>query len=110
MGLITDTIRLHQLRGRRIFLQYNIQQLAITKSSLTHACDDLMKTGTDYDPESPVMKTLQQRQARLKVVEEQLAHQTEQYQLELEMVEAEYNSCKARIKQDIQQAFSYSFG
>ncbi len=109
MGVITDTIRLHQLQGEKLDLQFKIQQITMTKMGLTHSCNDLIKVGTDYDPESPVMKTLQQRQAKLKLLEEKLDHEMQQYQIQLEMIEAEYKSCKQRLSQNIQEEFSYSF-
>lgn len=110
MGIITDTIRLHQLHGEKLDLQFKIQQITMTKMSLAHSCNDLLQVGTDYDPDSPVMKTLQQRQAKMKLMEEKLAHEMEQYQVSLDMVEAEYKSCKERLRQNIQEEFSYSFG
>lgn len=110
MGIITDTIRLHQLHGQKLDLQFKIQQITMTKMSLTNSCNDLIKVGTDYDPESPVMKTLQQRQQKLKLLEEKLSHEMEQYQIQLEMVEAEYRTCKERLRRNIQEEFSYSFG
>ncbi len=110
MGVITDTIRLHQLKGESLDLQFKIQQITMTKMGLTHSCNDLIKVGTDYDPESPVMKTLQQRQQKLKLLEEKLNQEMQQYQVQLEMVEAEYKACKDRLRQNIQEEFSYSFG
>ena len=74
MGIITDTIRLHQLQGEKLDLQFKIQQITMSKMGLAHSCNDLLKVGTDYDPNSPVMKTLQQRQAKMKLMEEKLAH------------------------------------
>ena len=110
MGVITDTIRMHQLHGQKMDLQFKIQQITTTKMGLTQSCNDLLKVGTDYDPESPVMKTLQQRQQKLKLLEEKLSRQMEDYQVQLEMVETEYKACKQRLSQSIQEEFSYSFG
>ena len=108
MGMITDTVRLRQLRGQKMDLNFKIQQIVTEKTSLVNAGNDLMKVGTNYDPESPVMKTLQQRQAKLKILEEKLDQQMQEYQLQLQMVEAEYNSCKQRLSQEIQEEMSYS--
>ncbi len=110
MGLITDTLRLRQLHGQKLDLQFKIQQITMTKMSLTNAGNDLMHVGTDYDPESPIMKTLQQRQAKLKLLEEKLSHEMEEYQIQLAMVEEEYKACKGRIREEISEEFSYSFG
>jgi hypothetical protein len=108
MGFITDSMRLRQLHGQKMDLQFKIQQITITKQSLIGAGNDLMKVGTDYDPDSPVMKTLQQRQEKLKILEEKLSQQAEEYRLQLEAVSAEYDSCKQRVSQSIKEEFSYS--
>jgi len=108
MGLITDTIRLRQLRGQQTDLKFKLQQIAIEKTRLINSGNDLMQVGTDYDPESPVMKTLQQRQAKLKIIEEKLEQQTQEYQIELQMIEAEYKSCKERLTKEIEEEMSYT--
>ena len=108
MGFVTDSIRLKQLNGERMDLKFKIQQITTTKMSLTGINSDLTKVGTDYDPDSPVMKTLQQRQEKIKILEEKLNHQMQEYQLQLDMVEAEYQACKGRLKEEIKEEFSYS--
>ena len=108
MGFVTDSIRLRQLHGQQMDLKFKIQQITTTKMSLTGINSDLTKVGTDYDPDSPVMKTLQQRQEKIKLLEEKLSLQQQDYQLQLDMVSAEYQSCKARLKDEIQAEFSYS--
>ena len=89
-------------------LQFKISEITSTKSSLVNAGDDLMKVGTDYDPDSPVMKTLQQRQAKIKIMEERLNQQMQEYQIQLEMVEAEYGQVRQRLSQEIKEEMSYS--
>jgi hypothetical protein len=108
MGMISDTLRLRQLQGRKMDLQFKISEITSTKSSLVNAGDDLMKVGTDYDPDSPVMKTLQQRQAKIKIMEERLNQQMQEYQIQLEMVEAEYGQVRQRLSQEIKEEMSYS--
>ena len=54
------------------------------------------------------MKTLQQRQAKLKIIEEKLEQQTQEYQIELQMIEAEYKSCKERLTKEIEEEMSYT--
>ena len=108
MGFITDSMRLRQLHGQKMDLEFKIQQITITKQSMINAGSDLMKVGTDYDPDSPVMKTLQQRQQKLKILEEKLNQQAQEYQLQLDAVRTEYESCKQRVNQSIKEEFSYS--
>jgi len=108
MGFVTDSIRLRQLNGERMDLKYKIQQIAASKKDLTSVNNDLIKVGTDYDPDSPLMKTIQQRQDKIKILEEKLNQEMHDYQLQLDVVEAEYKSCKERVRSEIQEEFSYS--
>lgn len=107
MGIITDTIRMQYLNNVRMDLEFKIQIITQNRMELTKACDDLMQVGTDYDSENPIMKTLNQRQAKLKLLEQKLEQQMMQYQNRLKMVEAELSSCQGRIDKNIQKAFSY---
>lgn len=63
MGLITATIRMQYLQQARLDLEYKIQLITQTKIGLSQSTDDLMQVGNDYDPESPITKMLNQRQA-----------------------------------------------
>lgn len=107
MGVLTDTIRMQYLNNVRIDLEYKIQLVTQTRMGLTQSGNDLMQIGTDYDPDSPIVKTLQQRQAKLKLLEQKLDQQMLQYQTRLKMVDAELASCRQRLDKNIQQAFTY---
>ena len=107
MGVITDTIRMQYLNNVRMDLEFKIQLITQNRRELTKACDDLMKVGTDYDSDNPIMKTLNQRQQKLKLLEQKLEQQQMQYQTRLKMVETELGSVKQRIDKNISQAFSY---
>ena len=107
MGVITDTIRMQYLNNVRMDLEFKFQLITQNRMELTKACDDLMKVGTDYDSDNPIMKTLNQRQQKLKLLEQKLEQQQMQYQTRLKMVETELGSVKQRIDKNISQAFSY---
>ena len=107
MGVITDTIRTQYLTNLKFDLEYKIQLVTQSKMSLAQSASDLMQVGTDYDPDSPIVKTLQQRQAKLKLLEQKLEQQMIQYQTRLKMVETELASCRQRLDKNIQHAFSY---
>lgn len=107
MGVITDTIRMHYLTNVKMDLEFKIQLVTQNRMELTEACNDLMQVGSDYDSDNPIMKTLNQRQQKLKILEQKLEHQMEQYQIRLKMVETELSSCKQRIDKNIQETFSY---
>lgn len=107
MTAVTDSMRLKQLHNQQMDLKYKISEIVQTKASLMNAGDDLMKVGTDYDPESPMMKTLKARQDRAKIMEQQLDQKMHDYQLQLQAVEAEYNSLEGRVGSDLQKEMSY---
>ena len=107
MGVLTDTIRMQYLNNVKMDLEYKIQLVTQTRMGLTQTGNDLMQIGTDYAPDSPIVKTLQQRQAKLKLLEQKLEQQMIQYQTRLKMVETELASCRQRLDKNIQQAFTY---
>ena len=76
--------------------------------NLSQSVQDLMQVGTDYtDPESPVVKMLNQRQAKLQQLEKRLQMQMAQYQTRLKMIETELESAKGMRDKNIQAAFRY---
>lgn len=107
MGLLVSQIRLMYLQQQRLDLEYKIQLITQTKMGLSQSVSDLMQVGNDYDPESPTTKMLQQRQAKLKVLEQKLDHQMEEYNNRLKMIDAEYQSAQAMLDKNIQSSFSY---
>lgn len=108
MGLLTSQIRLMYLQQQRLDLEYKIQLITQTKMGLSQSVSDLMQVGNDYDPESPRTKLLQQRQAKLKVLEQKLDMQMQEYQNRLKMIDAEYDSCQSMMDKNIQSSFKYS--
>lgn len=107
MGLIVSQIRVMYLQQLKLDLEYKIQLITQTKMGLSQSVSDLMQVGNDYDPESPTTKMLQQRQAKLKVLEQKLDQQMAQYQTRLKMVDTEYESAVAMRDKNIQSSFSY---
>ena len=72
MGVITDSIRMQYLTGVKLDLEYKIQLVTQSKMGLAQSASDLMQVGTDYSPDSPIVKQLNARQAKLKVLEQKL--------------------------------------
>ena len=108
MGLINSTIRLNMLIAQRLDLEYKIQLITQSQMTLAQSVSDLMQVGTDYnDPDSPMAKMLQQRQAKLEVLEQRLVQQMNQYKSRLDMVNTEIESCTAMRDKNIQMAFKY---
>ncbi len=108
MGVIVDTIRMQYLSNVKMDLEYKIQLVTQSRMGLTQAASDLMQVGTDYSPDSPVVKQLNQRQAKLKALEQKLEQQMIQYQSRLQMVTTELESCRSRLYQNIGQSFRYN--
>lgn len=108
MGILTDSVRVQYLTNLKIDLEYKIQLITQSRMGLTQSASDLMQVGTDYSPDSPVVKQLNQRQAKLKVLEQKLEQQMQQYQMQLQMVTTELQSCRSRLNQSIGQAFTYN--
>lgn len=107
MGLLVSQIRLMYLQQARLDLEYKIQLITQTKMGLSQSVSDLMQVGNDYDPESPTTKMLQQRQAKLKVLEAKLDQQMAAYQSRLKMIDTEYESARAMLDKNIQSSFTY---
>lgn len=107
MGLITATIRLNYLQQTKLDLEYKMQLITQARMNLAQSVSDLTQVGTDYDGDSPVAKMLAQRQAKLKILEQKLEQQMQQYQHRLQMIETEYQSCQKMLEKNIQSAFRY---
>ena len=107
MGLLVTQMRLSYLRIQRMDLEYKIQLVTQSKMSLSQTIGELVQVGNDYDPDSPTTKLLQQRQAKLKVIEEKLDMQMAAYQARLKMIETEEQSAKSMLEKNIQSSFTY---
>jgi len=107
MGLIAAQIRLNYLQQTRLDLEYKIQLITQSRMNLAQSVTDLTQVGTDYDGDSPVAKMLAQRQAKLKILEQKLEQQMQEYQHRLQMVDTEYESCQKLIEKNIGLAFKY---
>lgn len=107
MGVLVASMRLQYLTNLKCDLEYKIQLITQAKMSLMSSNDDLMQVGTDYDSESPIVKVLQQRQAKMKLLEQRLDQQMNSYQNQLRMVMTEYESARGMLDRDIQSTFRY---
>lgn len=107
MGLLVSTMRLQYLLLMKGSLEYKIQLITQSKMGLMQSTSELMSVGNDYDPDSPIVKALQQRQAKLKMLEQQLDVQMQQYQNQLKSVETEIESARGVIDKNIESSFKY---
>lgn len=107
MGLITASIRMNELRQSKLDLEYKIQLITQARMNLAQSTSDLTQVGADYDSNSPIAKTLAQRQAKLKILEQKLEQQMMDYQQQLKMIEAEQDSAKEMFNNNVKTAFQY---
>ena len=91
------------------FLKGSIQLLLITKAIATagKSTNELMQVGTDYESDSIIAKRLQERQYKLKLMEESLSLQKEEIQTRLQEIDTELKSVDEMIRGEIQDLFSY---
>ena len=95
------------LQQLKFDLEYKIQLITQTKMGLAKSVEDLTQVGNDFDPESPTTKLLQQRQAKLKVLDQKLDQQMNQYQARLKMVETELKSCQNQFDKNVATSCGY---
>ncbi len=107
MGVLVATMRVQYLTNLKCDLEYKIQLITQAKLNLMSSNNDLMQVGTDYDPESPIVKTLQQRQAKMKLLEQRLDQQMDAYQAQYRAVVSEMEAARTMRDRDIQTTFRY---
>lgn len=107
MGLLTSVMRMQYLLNFKSDLDYKIMLITQTKASLVTSNSDLLQVGNDYDPSSPIVKTLQERQNKMHALEQQLDTRMAAYKAQLKMAEAEMDSLRGTLEADIKSSFSY---
>lgn len=107
MGLITSSYRMMYLKAYQLTLETKIQWIASAKMELVASSSEIMALGNDLDPENPAVKQLEARRDKLAILEKRLDMQMQEYQNRLQMVQAEYQSCKEAVNKAINESFSY---
>ena len=107
MGLLTSAMRMQYLLNFKSDLEYKIMLITQTKASLVSSNSDLLQVGNDYDPSSPIVKTLQERQAKMHLLEQQLDTRMAGYKAQLQITETELNSLRGEVQRQIQSSFTY---
>lgn len=83
MGLLAATITQQQLTGYKCDLEYKIMLINQAKLGLISSQDELVTAGSDMDPDSPELKTLEARKEKLNQLEKKLDMQLAEYQMQL---------------------------
>lgn len=72
MGLFIGIIRNVYLKQMKSTYQWQLHLITQAKMTATKAASSLMQVGTDYESDSLIAKKLQERQYKLKLLEENL--------------------------------------
>lgn len=101
MGLIDASLTKQQLIGQKHDIERDMNEIRQAKMGLTDAGRDLIHAGTDMDPENPVIKQLEERKARLTLLEKDLDMKMDRYEVQLAMVNKNIGKCDETIKSSI---------
>lgn len=101
MGLIAASVQKQYLIAYQNELEYKISLIAQAKMNLTSASNDLLNAGTNLDPENPMVKQLEQRRARLNMLEKKLDMQMEEYQTKLKMIDENMKACDNMVDKGV---------
>lgn len=105
MGLLIAQMRLAQINSYRSDLEYNVMLISSTKYDLLTQTNELLRLGSDMEPDSPEMKALEKRKERLNQAEKALDQLLQRYQTQLQMLEQEEQSVKEQLQSSIQRCF-----
>lgn len=107
MGLFIGIIRNVYLKQMKSTYQWQLHLITQAKMTATKAASSLMQVGTDYESDSLIAKKLQERQYKLKLLEEKLDLLKTEIEERLEMINTELKSNQEMIHSGIQESFTY---
>ena len=110
MGLLIGIIRKRQLSMMKSNAEWKLQLITSALMTAQNSANNLMQVGTDYEADSLIAKKLQQRQYKLKLLEEKLNQQKAALELQIKEYSQEIESCNSMIDANIKNAFSYHVG
>ena len=110
MGLLIGIVRMRQLFMMKSNAEWKLQLITAALMTAQNSVNNLLQVGTDYESDSLIAKKLQQRQYKLKLLEEKLNAQKAALELQIKECTQEMESCKAMIDANIKTSFSYNLG
>jgi len=106
MGTCVALMRLQQITKQKSELEYQILLAGRAKQSIVTQSTELVNSmPADSDEESPQTKALNERLRRLKVAEQQIDQKLQQYNAQLQMLEAEEGTVKNMMQKGMQSSF-----
>jgi vancomycin resistance protein YoaR len=107
MGLLIGIIRKRYLMLMKSTAEWKIQLITQAKMTAQNAANNLLQVGTDYEADTLIAKKIQQRQQKLKALEEKLDLQKSALELQIKEFSEEIQSCNTMIDANIKSSFSY---
>ena len=107
MGLLLAIARKAQLKSELFMYEHKMVLISRAKSDLALKISDYEMIRSNYDPNSPEMKTFNQRIERLNQVDKRLDEQYNKLQTQIQLKEAEYNSCEEMFKSNLQRMYGH---
>jgi len=101
MGLLAASVTQQQLIAYKNDLEYKISQIEESKRSISASSTNLVSVGTDLDPESPMVKQIEQRKERLNMLEKKLDMQLNTYKTQLALTEKNLQSANEEVKSSL---------
>jgi DNA repair ATPase RecN len=98
MGLLAATVSKQYLIAYKNDLEYKISLINQSKLSLSQSATELIGAENDLDPDSPMVKQLEQRRSRLNQLEKKLDMELNEYQEQLAMINNNMKTCDGMIK------------
>ena len=108
MGLLIGIVRKRYLAMMKSNAEWKLQLITAALMTAQNSTNNLLQVGTDYESDSLIAKKLQQRQYKLKLLEEKLNRQKAALELQIKECTQELESCNAMIDQNIKSSFSYN--
>lgn len=108
MGLLIGIIRRRTLRMLKSTAEWQLQLITQAKRTAHKSANNLQQVGTDYEADSLIAKKLQQRQYKLKELEEKLDLRKEELETQIKGYAEEIQSCNSMIEASIKSSFSYN--
>ena len=104
MGLLAASVTQQQMVAYKNDLEYKISLIEQSKMNLQAASNELVNAGTDLDPESPMVKQIEQRKERLNLLEKNLDMQLNTMKSQLSLAEGNLEAAGKEVDSSIKSA------
>lgn len=108
MGLLIGIVRKRYLAMMKSNAEWKLQLITAALMTAQNSTNNLLQVGTDYESDSLIAKKLQQRQYKLKLLEQKLIAQKNALELQIKECTQEIESCNSMIEANIKSSFSYN--